>query len=69
METARAPPAWAGGRVYVLGVRANCAAWTLSGQNAMANKYLGDSGAANSVGHGGVPLIVDDMVIIMPAKA
>ena len=66
----RATPAWADGQVYVLGAEGELRCLdALTGKTLWRTNILSDSGAANiQWGMAASPLIVDDMVIVMPGK-
>ncbi len=66
----RATPTWADGRVYVLGAEGELRSLdALTGKMQWRTNILSDSGAANiQWGMAASPLIVDNMVIVMPGK-
>jgi outer membrane protein assembly factor BamB len=66
----RATPAWADGRVYMLGAEGELRCLdALTGKMQWRTNILGDSGAANiQWGMAASPLVVDNMVIVMPGK-
>jgi outer membrane protein assembly factor BamB len=66
----RATPAWADGRVYVLGAEGELRCLDAqNGKTQWRTNILSDSGASNiQWGMSASPLVVDNMVIVMPGK-
>jgi outer membrane protein assembly factor BamB len=66
----RATPSWADGRLYVLGAEGELRCLdALTGKTLWRTNILSDSGSGNTQwGMAASPLVVDDMVVVMPGK-